>query len=213
MLTTIPQIEFGHPADHGHEVPLEGAFDFINTLHYDDGLTIDDMTADSDVAEWLGSHGMLHERNGQRVESCTDGLDRAREVRQALRSVVDSTAAGTPPDADAVATLNAVLASRIVPMLELGPDGIRTGHRHLGDAVDSALALLVEPIVRELAKGRPERFRICANEECRWAFYDSSPTGRRRWCDMRTCGNQAKVARHRAKARAAAAGQPQAAPA
>ena len=209
MLTTIPQIEFGHPADHGHEVPLDGAFDFINTLHYDDGFTVDDMTRDSDVAEWLGTHGMLHERNGKPVEQCTDGLERAREVRHALRAVVDATAEGTAPDPEAVATLNKVLGSRIVPMLEVTPDGgVRTGHRHLGDTVDSALALLVEPIVRELAGGRPERFRICANEDCREAFYDTSPTGRRRWCDMRVCGNQAKVARHRAKAKAAASASP-----
>ena len=28
-------------------------------------------------------------------------------------------------------------------------------------------------------------------------FYDRSPAGRRRWCSMRTCGNEAKVRRHR----------------
>ncbi|MEO8274522.1 MAG: CGNR zinc finger domain-containing protein, partial [Chloroflexota bacterium] len=43
--------------------------------------------------------------------------------------------------------------------------------------------------------------RVCANDRCRWAFFDSSPTGRRRWCDMRSCGNQAKAARHRARLR------------
>ncbi|MCI0345282.1 MAG: ABATE domain-containing protein [Chloroflexi bacterium] len=201
----MPQIEFGHPTDHGHEVPLDGAFDFINTLHYDDGFAVDDMTDDSDVAAWLGTHGMLHEQNGKRVEQCTDGLERAREVRQALRAVVDATAEGRTPDPDAVAILNKVLGSRIVPMLEVTPEGVRTGHRHLGDAVDSALALLVEPVVRELAGGRPERFRVCANEDCRWTFFDSSPTGRRRWCDMRTCGNRAKVARHRARSKATTA--------
>ena len=62
--------------------------------------------------------------------------------------------------------------------------------------------MIAEAIVDELASGRPERFRICANDRCRWTFFDSSPTGRRRWCDMTTCGNQAKAARHRAKAKA-----------
>ena len=45
---------------------------------------------------------------------------------------------------------------------------------------------------------------ICANDTCRWIFYDTSRTGRRRWCDMATCGNRAKAARHRARAKAAA---------
>jgi predicted RNA-binding Zn ribbon-like protein len=39
-------------------------------------------------------------------------------------------------------------------------------------------------------------------------FVDRSPGGKRRWCDMRTCGNQAKVARHRARARQLEAGVP-----
>jgi predicted RNA-binding Zn ribbon-like protein len=30
-------------------------------------------------------------------------------------------------------------------------------------------------------------------------FLDTTKNGRRRWCDMATCGNRAKAARHRAK--------------
>jgi predicted RNA-binding Zn ribbon-like protein len=67
---------------------------------------------------------------------------------------------------------------------------------------DEALKHLAERLgvdFEELATGRPERLRVCANDRCRWAFFDSSPTGRRRWCDMRSCGNQAKAARYRAR--------------
>ncbi len=201
MLTASPRPDANHPADHGHPVLLDGAFDFINTLHFDDGQATDDITSDEGVADWLATHGMLHEGTGGEAARCPDGLERARQVRSALRGLVDATAAGATPDEAAVATLNAVLRSRIVPELEVGPDGLRMSHRHLGDPVDGALALLVGPIVEELASGRPERFRVCANDECRWAFFDSSPTGRRRWCDMRSCGNRAKAARHRARAR------------
>ena len=34
-------------------------------------------------------------------------------------------------------------------------------------------------------------------------FYDASRNGKRRWCEMATCGNRAKAARHRQKARRA----------
>ena len=54
-------------------------------------------------------------------------------------------------------------------------------------------------LVAELTGGHPERIRICDNDSCRWIFYDTSRTGRRRWCDMATCGNRAKAARHPAK--------------
>jgi len=192
-----------HPTDHRHAVPLDGAFDFINTLHLDEGVLVDDMTSDGDVAAWLAAHGMLHGASADAEARCEDGLDRAREVRTALRLLVDATASGWGPDPDAVEVLNTVLLSRVVPVLEVGPDGLRVGHRHVGDAVDSALALLVEPILSQLADGRPGRFRVCANDRCRWTFFDSSPTGRRRWCDMRSCGNRAKAARHRARLQAA----------
>jgi predicted RNA-binding Zn ribbon-like protein len=46
---------------------------------------------------------------------------------------------------------------------------------------------------------------MCDGETCYWLFYDVSRTGRRRWCDMATCGNRAKAARHRARARTIAA--------
>ena len=58
----------------------------------------------------------------------------------------------------------------------------------------------------ELTAGHPERIKVCASDTCEWIFYDASRTSRRRWCDMATCGNRAKAARHRARERAAAQG-------
>jgi predicted RNA-binding Zn ribbon-like protein len=41
----------------------------------------------------------------------------------------------------------------------------------------------------------------CPGHDCGWMFL--SPNGRRKWCDMRSCGNRAKVAAHAARQRAA----------
>jgi predicted RNA-binding Zn ribbon-like protein len=41
--------------------------------------------------------------------------------------------------------------------------------------------------------------RRCANSACVLLFLDTSKGGRRRWCDMSTCGNRAKAATHYAK--------------
>ena len=43
----------------------------------------------------------------------------------------------------------------------------------------------------------PTRLRICCGDECGWLFVDGSKGGRRRWCDMATCGNAAKARRFR----------------
>ena len=40
------------------------------------------------------------------------------------------------------------------------------------------------------------RTRVCAGSDCGWLFVDTSKSGRRIWCDMKTCGNVAKARRH-----------------
>ena len=192
-----------HPAAHSHGIDLESALDFLNTLHPGHGRTDDQHQTDehlarpSDAAMWFLEHELVHPDAGIRLGD--NELARIRRVRSALREVVDSVVDARKPEPDAVHLVNAVLESRRPTRLEFDGSAIRIGHRHAETPVDDALAVIAEAIVEELATGRPERLRVCANDRCRWAFFDSSPTGRRRWCDMRSCGNQAKAARYRAR--------------
>lgn len=61
----------------------------------------------------------------------------------------------------------------------------------LGPITLSALTLLME---KELS-----RTKRCAGMECGWLFFDTTKNSRRRWCEMRVCGNRAKVRAARAK--------------
>ena len=97
--------------------------------------------------------------------------------------------------------MNKALRFHYVTYLVPAPDGVSLDHKHEGDPVEGALARLAESVARELTQGRPERLRVCENEECRWIFLDTSHSGKRKWCDMRTCGNRVKVARHRQRRR------------
>lgn len=45
------------------------------------------------------------------------------------------------------------------------------------------------------------RVRQCAADDCSYLFVDTSRTGKRRWCDMATCGNRAKARRHSSRKR------------
>ena len=55
------------------------------------------------------------------------------------------------------------------------------------------------PIARSaadlLASDQLEFVRACASESCQWLFLDSSKNHRRRWCDMKQCGNREKARR------------------
>lgn len=49
--------------------------------------------------------------------------------------------------------------------------------------------------------GEWDRMKICAAEECRWAFFDRSRNRSRTWCSMRVCGNRTKARNWRERAR------------
>ena len=199
---------YGH---HGHQAPLETGLDFINTLENDGpgGRPEDHVPTAAAALTWLQGHDLLHSAalNELLAHAADDPvfgdhvLRRLRKVRAGLRELVDATVEQRPPDPAALRDVNRALRTQYVYELVPASDGISLDHRHEGDPVDGALARLSETIARELTQGERERLRICANDECRWVFYDTSAAGRRKWCDMATCGNRAKVARHRARQR------------
>jgi predicted RNA-binding Zn ribbon-like protein len=211
MQTTVtaPDIR-GH---HAHEVRLEDTFDFLNTDDLENGFPVERLSTIGDALTWFVDRGVIHGEGADRLRSQADrdpitaerDLARIRAVRGALREVADAIVEHRPPQAGSLDTVNRALHARQVIELVPSFDGcVAVDHRHVGDPIDDALARLCDPLVKELTAGDPERIRICADDTCRWVFFDTSRTGRRRWCNMATCGNRAKAARHRARVKAAA---------
>ena len=197
-----------HDAAHAHRPDLDTSLAFINTLEHSDAGDREDLPTFAAALAWLVDHGVMHLGSAEAMSTGEEPDRRLGEVlaiRAALRAVVDGAVAGRAPGGDVLAIVNGALASAPVPELVPTPDGIALGHRHSADPLADALASIAEPVAEALADGRPDRLRVCANDSCRWVFYDTSPTGRRRWCDMTTCGNRAKAARHRARHRKAPA--------
>jgi predicted RNA-binding Zn ribbon-like protein len=201
------------PATHDHDCALDEALDFLNTRELVSGSLVDHLETPDHAFDWLAARRLVHaellDRERRRAAEDPDtgarALARVRRVRDALREVADAVVERRKASASALAEVNRAIRAREIIELEPTDDGVRVGHRHVGDPVDDALAQLAEPIVHEISGGHPERLRICDNETCRWVFYDASPTGRRRWCSMASCGNRAKAARHRARVKAGAA--------
>jgi predicted RNA-binding Zn ribbon-like protein len=187
---------------HDHGVELDDTFDFLNTSELENGALVDRLETPHQAVHWLADRGLIHTEG---VQTGDRELERVRGVRSALREIADSVVEERAPERRALDVVNETIRARAVTELVVGPDGIGIGHRHVGDPIDDALARIAEPLIQELAGGNPERIRICGNDECRWVFYDESRAGRRRWCDMASCGNRAKAARHRARVRAAKA--------
>ena len=202
MLAIAPIDAIGH----AHLADLGTCVDFINTLSFDDGVPNEHLATANDAVTWFTLRRLAHEDalRAQGARDTADWLARIHGVRAALREVWDAEVEHRIPDQRSLDTVNAAL--REAPRIELvaGEDRCGVGHRHTADdPTGEALARVVGPLVEAIAAGQTGRFRICANDGCREALLDLSRAGRRRWCDMASCGNRAKVQRYRSRQRAA----------
>lgn len=197
-----------HAPDHQHVADLEATLDFLNTAAPPDGSKGDDLASAGDAIGFLGGRGLGHaDELGRQAQAAGEDawLARITAARDALRHVWDAQVEHREPSNADLDIVNAVL--REAPRIELvmGDGCCGLGHRHTAiDPAGEALARLMTPFVDAVASGTTDRFRICANDGCRWVFRDTSRGGQRRWCDMTSCGNVAKVRRYRAKRREAA---------
>lgn len=194
---------------HGHQAPLEVGLDFVNTLENEKSGTVEHLQTPGAAVHWLHDHDLLHRQMVVDLLARTEAdqaagdqvIRRIRRVRGALRELLDATVERRPPESAALREVNRALRTQYTYELVPAADGVSLDHRHEGDPIDGALARLAETIARELTQGDSDRLRVCANTDCRWVFFDTSAGARRKWCDMSTCGNRAKVARHRARQR------------
>ncbi len=167
--------------------------DFTRTLRYrgrpGETEELPDQVA---LAAWLRQFGPdLPERL-----PTTAQLAQARRLREAVHELITAArdeAVGSPVALDVV---NAA-ASRALPAPRIDAGGQLSWHA--ADPVAAVLALVARDALDLVTSPAIGRLRECANPDCRVLFLDSSRPGARRWCDMSTCGNQAKKAAFRGR--------------
>ena len=194
--------------------------DFTNTVaSHGPPPSGDRLASYPDLVAWA-LHAGLVDRAGaarlaraERADPLRAGrvLRRALRLREALYGLFRAAIEARNPRPLDLATLNHDL-SQALAHLEL----VRTAE---GLALDwprdeVPLERVLWPVVRSAADllaspGDLSRLRHCAGDDCDWLFLDQSRNRSRRWCDMRDCGNRAKVRRFYAGRRAhrAAAGE------
>lgn len=162
------------------------------------------------LLDWLTAHGAIDEERAAGISrravlqpaAAAATLVDARRVRSALRILAERGSQSERVCEDALAEINRVLGrSAGTRRLDRQPDGQYTrAFVPTGDAFAGLMIPVVESAADTLVAGDIARVRRCAEPRCHQVFLDSTRNGQRRWCDMGTCGNRAKAARHRAKA-------------
>lgn len=124
------------------------------------------------------------------------------ELRARMRSMAEALDAGRPLDADDVAALNRAMAqASFHPRLVPDGGGYRLEQVPSAEGWPLVIGRIAASFAELLADGDARRVKVCANDACRWVFFDESRNRSRRWCDPRTCGNLVKVRRFRARRR------------
>lgn len=179
--------------------------DFVNTViwrgdPFDSG---ERLTSYEEFAYWATGSGAMEpeERTtllqvaAQRPVESAKALSDAIALRESIARLFAGGRKGT--NASDLATINRMLRETASPeQLLLSSDG---GYRR-SLSVEHKTDILRLPLYRiacsaaDIATSATlDHIKSCANERCRWMFIDLSRTGRRRWCNMKTCGNRSKV--------------------
>lgn len=172
--------------------------EFVNTGQFSHGSPSEHLPDGTALRAWLDEHKLCGARAS--VAAADQALPEFRRLRTVVGDVTERLATGSEPSRSQVKALNEFLREGMhYHELRPSPDGSRYTMGHAGDDFAQARASIAGSLAHYIADHDLRRLRICANDGCRWRFIDRSPAGRRVWCDMRTCGNRAKVARHRAR--------------
>jgi predicted RNA-binding Zn ribbon-like protein len=171
---------------------LELVRQFINTHEINpEREDFEDLAA---LRRWLADQGLI--ARGERLQ---DGdVERAIVVREALRSVL----AAEEPAARHLRTLNS--AASTAPLRVVFDAVAKPALTPAGGGLDDALARLFAIIECASYEGTWSRLKICAADDCDWAFYDHTKNRSGAWCSMDSCGNRAKGRAYRERRRVGA---------
>lgn len=124
-------------------------------------------------------------------------LVETRRLRAVLFRIFSAIAGGQAAPAEEISEFNRFFAEAVTH-LRLVPE--KTGFTwHWTDEEQNPelpLWFIVRDAADLLTSPAVDAVRMCASDDCDWLFLDTSKNRSRRWCDMKTCGNRAKVRRY-----------------
>jgi len=187
--------------------------DFANTLGDRPRRSEEHVSGWRDLIAWAEQAGLVSSREAAAVRTAAAKdarasdrtLTRALALREALYRTFAGLAAGRAPATEDLDLLNAHLAAALPHARIESRDGrFAWGWERHAPSLDRLLWPVARSAADLLVSPEHVRLRECASHVCSWLFVDNSPTQRRRWCSMKTCGNRAKARRFYARQRESA---------
>jgi predicted RNA-binding Zn ribbon-like protein len=179
--------------------------EFVNTLDIEQGS--DDLATPAALDDWLRRVG-LFEASAATRSSAAD-LTAALELREALRGVLGShvrhetggptaSQAASQPTGQAAGRLASIAATMQARLQADASGRVALVPAEAGSRAGLTRLLLIA--AESAMTGTWGRLKVCSADDCRWAFYDRSPTRTGCWCSMSGCGSRAKSRAYRDRA-------------
>ncbi|WCL54533.1 CGNR zinc finger domain-containing protein [Gimibacter soli] len=211
MTDTMPRIE-AHEFTIADFIGGHPALDFANTITSWDQAPRDWIDTYSRLVDWAVMGGLVDTNRAAALrkaaandrQQAEKALARAKDLRLALHSLFSALAENREPENDILLKVEAfwrrALASHTITCIDGRLVVVSASRAADLDEISDRLARHAVDLAGTFPAGR---LRQCAGDRCGWLFVDHSKAGRRRWCDMATCGNNAKARRHQARQRSA----------
>jgi predicted RNA-binding Zn ribbon-like protein len=194
-----------------NRVLLGGApcLDFVNTKNWNDHEEVYDFFTEYHALLSWGLQVRLitpqqaeqqSEMAGRKTKESIMVLEQALALREVLYRIFFAIANQDQVSPADLALFNNAWAKALT-RLQVQPDRKIFQWNWVG--MDEALGSMLWPVLHSAAEllisEKLHRVKNCAG--CGWLFLDTTKAGRRRWCDMRICGNREKSRRHYARTR------------
>ncbi len=185
------------------------SLDFTNTI---DGLRGKDaqegLTDYADLLDWSRQAGIISVAQAsqltqfslERLSETKIVYERAIALREAIYHIFSAAASRKKPLKGDVDLLNGELTAALGKQeLKLFQDRYQLTWNTEPLSPDLMIWPVAQSAATLLTSADLNRVRECASDACEFLFLDLTKNHSRRWCDMKGCGNRAKVRRYRKK--------------
>jgi predicted RNA-binding Zn ribbon-like protein len=191
------------------------ALDFVNSLDKRFGeepveLLVDygDLLRFAEQSQLMDSSRIRTLARSVTPAAAARALRAARELREAMATVLYSHVDGHTPPHDAVlvlerrfhdADLHRELRWERGAASQNRPPAMQWRWGRFERDADLPVWMVSEAASALLLSRSMEHVRACGAATCRWLFLDTSKNHTRRWCNMKICGNRMKARRFQAR--------------
>lgn len=177
--------------------------DFVNTMEWRGRENpIDNLKTYQDFVDWGFEKGLLREDESVQIsdlaranpEKSEQLLKRIKALRETLYCIFVAIIQNENAEERDLERLNKALSKALghstIVQTEDGFGWEVAGNKL---ALDWILNPILHSAAEALTSGDLHRLRECADQQCKWLFWDKSRNRSKRWCSMNDCGNRAKA--------------------